>query len=429
MRDRITPPSLHAIAFKASAIMETNVLANGVTLFYLPMDSAELVKVQFMFVGGQWLQDRPLQAYLAIKLLKEGSRKYSEEVIADLLDYYGASIDARVNMSYAVLTLTCLRRHIDKVLPIVIDMLEAPVYGEDKLNIALAQSRKAYEVGLNTVGEQAKQLFYTNLYGKGHPMAQFPGRYDYDTFTTDDLRRYKERNVNFHNCTIWLTGNVDAESYRVIVSLIEQCDLFAGEVFHGYKAYDITVPISKRFYHEMQESACQSCIRQGGVSLERTHPDYPAMTVLSTILGGYFGSRLMMNIRERKGYTYDIHTSVYQLPHTTALVTTTETPNQFVDEVITEIYAEMQRLVDERVSEDELRLVVNYMTGNLCRGYEGGFSLASRLMRLYCHGLGLADVEHEADVIANITPLELQAVASRHLNLSAMIECVAGSHE
>ncbi len=426
MLDRTSPPALYGVGFKPNAVVETHVLSNGVTLHHLPLDTTELVKLQFMFVGGQWVQDRPLQAYLAVKLLKEGSRKFSEELIADLLDYYGASIDARVNMSCAVLTLTCLRRHIDKVLPIVIDILESPVYGEDKLQIALAQSRKAYEVGLNTVGEQAKQLFYTRLYGADHPMAQFPTRADYDTFTSDDLRRYKERHISLHNCTVWLTGRVDSATWHTIATSIEQCHLWQGEVFDGYRKYEVAAPTQRRHHHEMPEHTFQSCLRVGGICLERTHPDYPAMTVLSTILGGYFGSRLMMNIRERKGYTYDIHTTIYQLPHDTALVTTTETPNQFVDEVVTEIHTEMQRLVDEQVSDDELRLVVNYMTGNLCRAYEGGFSLASRLMRLHCHGLDLTDIAREAEVITSLTPRELQAVASRHLNFTT-IECVAGS--
>ncbi len=424
---RTHQPASQAVTFTLNVSPEQSELANGLTLYHIPVDASRLVRIEFMFHGGQWLQDSPLQASMAFKLLKEGSALYEGEKVADFLDYYGATVSVRTNMSYSLLSLTCLQRHVAKVLPIVMDMLQSPLYADDKLRIALAQSRKAYEVGLQTVGERCKQLFYKSIYGQEHPMSQFPSMTDYDTLSSDDLRRYKDKYINFQNCTLWVSGNLDAASLREITSIVEQCDLSSGERFEDYALPPSHQPEQKRFFHEMAEPTVQSCVRVGSLLLPRRHPDYVPMTVLSTLFGGYFGSRLMMNIRERKGYTYDIRSVIYQLPHQTAFIITSETANQYVEAVISEIYSEMQRLIDTPVDTHELDIVRRYMLGNLCRNYEGGLSLASRLMRLHTYGLTLADVTHEADTILSVHPSDIQTLAEKYLQPDAMIECIAGS--
>ncbi len=425
MRTRL--PASQAVTFTFDVSPEKHELANGLTLFHIPVEASGLVRIEFMFDGGQWVQERPLQADMAFRLLKEGSEHYSAERVAELLDYYGATVSVRTNMSYSVLSLTCLQRHVAEVLPIVIDMLQAPLYADDRLQIALSQSRKAYEVGLQTVGERCKQLFYQSLYGLEHPMSKFPEMADYDTLSPDDLRRYKQRTISLNHCTAWVSGNLDAETLRTITAIVGQCNLcwvLDGEEFPLYSSYK---PSRKRFFFDMPEQTVQSCVRVGSQTVSRCHPDYVPMTVLTTLFGGYFGSRLMMNIREQKGYTYDIRSVIYQMPYESSLIITSETANQYVEPVITEIYSEMQRLIDTPVDAHELDIVRRYMLGNLCRAYEGGLSLASRLMRLHSNGLSLSDINHEAEIIRSITPADLQTLAARYLRPASMIECVAGS--
>lgn len=120
----------------------------------------------------------------------------------------------------------------------------------------------------------------------------------------------------------------------------------------------------------------QSAVRMGMLTLEHKHPDFLKTRVLVTLLGGYFGSRLMSNIREEKGYTYNISAYTVPYPGCGMLVISAETANETVEPLIQEVYHEIDRLQNELVAEEELTMVKNYMLGEMCRSYESAFSLA-----------------------------------------------------
>jgi predicted Zn-dependent peptidase len=174
----------------------------------------------------------------------------------------------------------------------------------------------------------------------------------------------------------------------------------------------------------MEKPLVQSSIRIGREFLSRTHADYIPMTVLSTVLGGYFGSRLMSVIREEKGYTYDIHSVIYQMPLNSSFVITTETGNKYVENVIEDIYVEMDKLSSELIPNEELQQVKNYMLGNMCRNYEFGFGFSNRIMQLICSGIKLDDIITGAEIISDLTSNKLRDISRKYLSPNYMIECV-----
>lgn len=425
MLDRTIRPQSKGVEFLGCKQPEYSVLPNGVKMYSVDISSTELVRVDFMFSGGQWTQRKPLQAGMAYKLIKEGTRLYPHDVIAERLDYYGAVVDAGVNMSYGRIGVTCLSKLLPEVLPIVLDMIMQPVFSPDKLNLSLSQAKVSYDVSMQTVGEQCKRLFYRGLFEKRHPMSQFPEASDYTDLTVEDLQKYVSLNLGLENLTVFLTGTLSCNLVELVSNQIGQIQINRKVDFGGFEALGVWTPKVRRSTYEMQIPTVQACLRMGCRAVQRTHPDYIQLMVLTTLLGGYFGSRLMTNIREEKGLTYDISASLYQTPQTTLFSIKTETQRESVELVVAEVYKEMERLVNERPSEAELIQVKNYILGYMCRAYETNFNLSLRLMNLCSNGLSLSDIEVESSKVLSITTDDVLATAQRYFLTSDMIECVA----
>jgi len=170
----------------------------------------------------------------------------------------------------------------------------------------------------------------------------------------------------------------------------------------------------------------QSAIRIGAPSINKRHEDYQGLKVLNVILGGYFGSRLMKNIREEKGYTYGINSSVVSLNLTGLISISTEVSNKFTRCAIDEIYKEIRRLQSEPVDKEELSVVRNYMLGELVRMFDGPFASAESFRSAWEYGLDNSYYKRFADRIQSIEPDELKALAQKYYNTDDLYEVTAG---
>ena len=160
--------------------------------------------------------------------------------------------------------------------------------------------------------------------------------------------------------------------------------------------------------------------------MDRLHPDFLKARVMVTLFGGYFGSRLMSNIREDKGYTYGIGAGIVTYPGVSVLAISTEAANEYAEAVITEVYKEMDLLCNEHVPQTELDMVKNYMLGDWCRSYEGPFSLSDAWIYVETGGLDKEFFVRSIDAIQSITCEEVQALAQKYLCKENLIEVIAG---
>ena len=186
----------------------------------------------------------------------------------------------------------------------------------------------------------------------------------------------------------------------------------------------IAVP-EKRIFTE-REDAMQSAVKMGYTTITREHPDYLKLRVLMTVFGGYFGSRLMSNIREEKGYTYGISAGIMFYPDSGLLIVSTETDNEYVEPLIQEVYHEIDRLHQEVVPVEELSMVRNYMLGEMCRSYESAFSLSDAWIFIATSGLGDDYFSRSLQAVQEVTPAELQDLAQRYLCKEKLKEVIAG---
>lgn len=271
----------------------------------------------------------------------------------------------------------------------------------------------------------ARKQLNRSLFGPGHPLGRYAVFEDYDKITSEVLRQFHETHYHSGNCSAYISGNVTPEIIRAIEENFGNGHWGKGTVISQAPCYSPEPESQKRVFIE-KGNAMQSSIKIGGFTLGKRHPDALKYKVLVTLFGGYFGSRLMSNIREEKGYTYGIGAGIVSYPGNGILIISTEAGNEYIEPVITEVYHEMDRLCEEKVSQQELTMVKNYILGDMCRSYESAFSLADAWIYIESEGLDNDFYTRSVNAVKAVTPDELLELAQKYFCKENLIEVVAG---
>jgi zinc protease len=177
---------------------------------------------------------------------------------------------------------------------------------------------------------------------------------------------------------------------------------------------------------EIKEKSVQSTIRLGKHLIAKDHPDYHALILFNTILGGYFGSRLIKNIREDKGHTYGIHSSIGSLRLSDYWIVMADVQKGFADEVIKEVYKEIELLQNELVGEDELETVRNYMIGHFMSTFSSPFDLINRFKNIHQAGMEYSFYQEQLDYIRRFKAEDIQYIAKTYFDRDGIFEVVVG---
>ena len=399
-------------------------LPNGIPLTVINAGEQEVVRMDVLFSGGRWQQSQKLQALFTNRMLREGTTKYTAATIAEKLDYYGSWLELSSSSEYAYITVYSLNKYLAKTLEVVESMIKEPLFPQKELQTILDTNIQQYLVNTSKVDFLAHRSLLKSLYGEQHPCGKIVMEEDYHTITPEVLREFYERHYHSGNCSIFLSGKVTDD----IISRVT--DIF-GIPFGQYQlqmpksSFPFAAIPEKRIFTD-REDAMQSAVKMGCTTITREHPDYPKLRVLMTLFGGYFGSRLMSNIREDKGYTYGISAGVVFYPDSGLLIVSTETDNEYVEPLIQEVYHEIDRLHLDPVSAEELRIVRNYMLGEMCRSYESPFSLSDAWIFIATSGLKDDYFARSLQAVNEITPAEIQDLAQRYLCKETLKEVIAG---
>ena len=404
---------------------EKRVMTNGIPLYILNAGENEVVRIDLLMKGGRWQQTQRLQALFTNRMLREGTRRYSAAAIAERLDYYGAWLELSSSSEYAYVTLYSLNKYLPETLDIFESIVKEPIFPEKELGVIVDNNIQQFLVNSSKVDFLAHRTLVNAIYGDTHPCGQLVQKEDYQLINPSVLQSFYDRYYHSGNCSIYLSGKVDEDIIRRIETL------FGSEPFgKGFQKPEnpfytpLTSP-GKRIFTERAD-AMQSAVRMGMLSIDRRHPDYLKIRVLVTLLGGYFGSRLMSNIREDKGYTYGISAGIMPYPDSGLFVINTETANEFVEPLIKEVYHEIDQLQNDLVPGEELAMVKNYMLGDMCRSYESAFSLADAWIFIHTSGLSSSYVTDAVEAVKTINPAEIRELASRYLCKETLKEVVSG---
>lgn len=401
------------------------VLPNGTPLNVINSGEQDVVRMDILFKAGARHEAQKLQALFTHRMLREGSRKYTSSDIAEKLDYYGAWLELSNSTEYAYLTLYSLNKYFAETLEVIESLVKEPIFPEKELETVIESNIQRYLVNRSEVNFIAHQTLMSSLFGSENPSGRFAAEADYRAITPQTLRNFYQEYYHTGNFSIYLSGKVTDE-------ILQRVELVFGKDWFGKEKptqIDCTYPIlsipEKRIFVE-RDDALQSAVKLGGFTLQRSHPDYLKLRVLITLLGGYFGSRLMTNIREDKGYTYGISMGSVQYPDAGVMIVSTETGNEYVEPLIREVYKEIDILQRDLVGRDELATVKNYMIGEKSRSYESAFSLSDAWMFIQTSGLDDSHFDRSLEAIKSVTAEELRELACRHICKESLKEVVAG---
>lgn len=423
--DRTIKPSISTLDEINIVKPERITMQNGMRLNVIQAGNEEVIRFDLLVGGGQWSQKQPLQAMFTNRMLREGTTSFNSAEISERLDFYGAWLDLSSSITCGFVTLYSLNKYAEETLAIVASMVKEPIFPEKELSIVCDANKQQFLVNSTRVEMMARKQFNVALFGDKHPFSTYATETDYDNVTPEVIRSFYQKHYNSKNCSIYVSGKVTP----TIVGAIEK---YFGNESWGETVENVifenVLPLKstqKRYYVEKAD-ALQSSIKLGGFVMDRKHPDFLKTRVLTTLLGGYFGSRLMSNIREEKGYTYGIGAGIVSYPGHSILMVATEAANEYVEPIINEVYKEMELLRTELVTKEELQMVKNYMLGDMCRSYEGPFSLSEAW--IYTETAGLEDdfYQRSLEAIKSISQEEIQHLAQKYFCKENLIEVVAG---
>ena len=244
----------------------------------------------------------------------------------------------------------------------------------------------------------------------------------YAELTREDLLKHYKRCYNSDNCLLLLSGKIDNK-------VIQTLNQYLGQVSKSGKPKAKSPPVSAALPKKIvikKKDSVQTAIRIGCKLFTRKHPDYQGMYILNTIWGGYFSSRLMANIREDKGFTYNIFSSLDSLLLDGYFLIGTEVGNDHVEDTINEIYKEFDLLQQELVGPQELIMVRNYLLGNLLTALDGPFNVSEIIKTLVIEDIPPIEFENLTQLIKTISPDQIQELARKYLNKEKMWEVSVG---
>lgn len=397
-------------------------LDNGIPLYYISEGQQDLIKMEVYFDAGRAYEEKKLVARATSKLIKEGSLKKSGSEIAELMDFYGANMVVPVNLDYSIFSFYSMKKHLDKLLPIWTDLICEPAFNESELDTFKRINLQRLDVELSKTDVIAYRAITEDIFGPDHPYGYNSNAQHYQNLTRADLLDHHDQNYNTGSCQVFLSGKVDEKVLQLINKHLglrikkgnSKTPKFSE---HTSKPTKRTIAMPK---------AIQSSIRMACPTIKRNHQDYAGLFILNTIFGGYFGSRLMTNLRENKGLTYNIFSSIDHLFHESTLQLGTDVMQGKEQETLKEIEIEMMRLQSELVPEEELTMVRNYLMGSLMGMVDGAFNIASVLKTGVLAKMEAKYFEELVFRIQDIRAEEIQVLAQKYLNPDNMWKIVAG---
>jgi len=422
--DRKTQPRMSPVGIDEIPEAEVFSLKNQVPVFFIEAGSEELMKIDFIFRAGQVAESMPLQASTVNMMLVEGSQNYTAESLNKTLDYYGTFLNLNSEKDSAGITIFFLNKHLEKILELCREILFRPVFPENELNTLLKKRRQWYLINREKVHNLASDQFFESIFGHNHPYGRQTDLQDFERLTPALLQQFHNRYYNPNKMAVIVSGKIHHDTKELL-------NIYFGESSYYIKENEkISSPLisekEKKVFIE-KKGAIQSAIRIGSTTIDKRHSDYHGLKILDAILGGYFGSRLMKNIREEKGYTYGISSSVISFELSGYKVIAAEVGKKYTRKTLDEVYKEISILQKIPVETEELEVVRNIMSGEMVRMFDGPFSIADSFRAVWEFGLSNSYYYELARKIKTIEPDEIIHLAKTYYNIDELYEIIAGS--
>ena len=427
--DRSIAPAIQPISIPTIPLPEHTALAGGAQCYAIRQGTEAIVGLDVYLpnsfgTNGQNLAQGsdvifPLNSLVG-RMLPEGTATRSAQQVQEQIAQLGGFLEVGSSIYHTSLSLFCLPQHLPALLPVLADVLEAPKFAEAEWKIQQQQMLQSLEVNRQKTAWLAGTAFNKAIYGE-HPFGHSLLEADIEDLNTATLAAHYSDKMQPVAPTIFMTGQF-ADSQLALVQ-----SHFAGKYAQAEVLAEPSYGQSDEGLLEIEKAdSTQITIRAGLRTIGRQHKDYWALRILTEIFGGFFGSRLMKNIREEKGLTYGISARLSPFKDVGHLVIGTDVNKENYQLAIAEIRHEMSRLQQDLVTDDEMALVRNHMLGDFASTLGTPFGTAEKWKNIVLNGLPDTFYADYLDAIRSVTPEQLRAAAQAHYRPNGLVVVAAG---
>ncbi|MBK8347690.1 MAG: insulinase family protein [Saprospiraceae bacterium] len=420
MINRKIGPGSHRIESLFIPEMEIYTLENGVKVCEVNLGSQDVIKIEVVHLAGRVVEECPLTARAVSSLIKDGCGHKTSAQVAEEIDYFGSSIKTGSNMDFSYSTVYSLTKYGENIIPLLHDMYYQPVFPEEEI-------QKFKHLNIQKLKEELSKnevITYRHIteeiFGKNHAYGYNSQEEDYINLNYDNIYSHYINHYGSDNCYIFVSGKIN-DRIRYLISE------YFGTVRKPAKQHryePCTQPVTGKKIRLTSKNEHQSAIKTGRKLFDKNHPDNAAFFVMNTILGGYFGSRLMTRIREELGYTYDIDSSIDQMLYDGCFYISTEAASEYVEPILKESYHQMHLLKDEKVQETEISMVKNYLMGNFMNMLDGPMNVASFAKSMILTNKHPKEFQEFVGQMLETGAEQIMDVAQRYLNIEKFTEVV-----
>lgn len=419
MLDRtVQPPFARSNSFDLHK-PETIILPNGIKTYFVAGGTQDVIKVEIVINAGRWIEKTWGAAYFTSQLLSKGTSTKSSFEIAETFEGYGSHLEVSPGLDFISIAVYSLTRNIEPTFRLLLELLTDAQLPQKELD----QLKSIYLQNLKVNNEKtsflASKLFRKNLFGEHHPYGKELDDADVNGISRASL--VEHLNTFSESMSVFVAGKITADTKRILIDGLTS--LSHKGVTRAQNLFANVTAVNQR---QEKEGSIQSSIRLGKKSLLRSHSDYTDVLFLSHILGGYFGSRLMKNIREEKGLTYGIHASLHALKNDSYLVIGADVNKENVDLTIDEISKELRRLREEKIDKSELETARNHFIGGLQSELTTAFAHADKIKTIQLFGLSDRHYNSMIERIEKLTAEDLLRAGDTYFRESSFLQVAVG---
>jgi zinc protease len=396
------------------------VLKNGVEVYSIDAGAEEVMLLEWVFFAGNCFEEKNIVAATTNFLLRNGTSKKTAFQINEHFEYFGSYLNRACYNETATITLHCLTKHVGELLPVVKELITDSTMPQDELVIYNQNMKQRLKVNLKKSDFVAGREIDVYLYGKEHPYGKYSSEADFDALNREQLLDFYKKYYQQGKLIMFVAGKLPVNLEQL---LNENFGDLPGTPF-VINETTVNPAVEKKFRITNDAEGVQGSVRIARSFPNRHHPDFLKVQVLNALFGGFFGSRLMSNIREDKGYTYGIHSFLQNHIQCSAWMVSTEAGKDVCEATIAEVYKEMKDLREKLVDEEELLLVRNYMMGSILGELDGPFQIIARWKNIILNNLDEQYFYDSIHTIKSITAEEIQQLAQKYLQPEDFYELV-----
>lgn len=408
MLDRKSAPQFSPLENFLLPEPEITKLTNGGNLVCLDIVQQDVIRIELLFKSGKWYEPAPGISHFTAQLLDKGVPGKTAYQIATWFDLFGASVEISAGLDFIAVTLYSLASNVEKTLSLFFQLVTVPSFPLDELNQAKDIFSQNLKLNLEKNSFVASRNIRKNIFGELHPYGATLDQPHLLTIEPDLLQQYfKNRFTLFE---VYVTGKLNPSTRAMLEANLNQLNSNSPSLQREFTAtgLDPMQLIEK-------SDSIQTSLRLGKRSVNRNHPDYPQLILLNHLLGGYFGSRLMKNLREEKGLTYGIHSSISAFANDSVFMIGTDVNKKDRELAISEVKNEVKMICDHPVSDTELTLSRNHLLGGLQLDTANPFSVMEKIKTIRTHNLNPQFYNQIFSRISETTPRTLMELAQTHL--------------